>query len=86
VEANPLSKRREQLGLTQQEIADRFSPRMTAQAVCAWERGIAAPSRKLVDQIAAAYEITPDAALAARTRIKATALRWRKQRALAMAK
>lgn len=55
MKANPFRVRREQLELTQQQIADAFTPRLSVATVGMWERGINTPRRCLIDQLCAVY-------------------------------
>ncbi len=40
---NFFARRRDEIGLTQRQIAERFSPPITPQAVSGWENGLAGP-------------------------------------------
>jgi transcriptional regulator with XRE-family HTH domain len=55
MKANPFKRRREELDLTQQQIADAFTPRLTAATVSMWERGINTPRRSLIDDLCRIY-------------------------------
>jgi transcriptional regulator with XRE-family HTH domain len=55
MKANPFKRRREQLGLTQQQIADAFTPRLRGATISMWERGVNAPRRCLIDDLARIY-------------------------------
>jgi len=55
MKANPFKRRREELELTQQQIADSFTPRLSVATVGMWERGINTPRRCLIDDLCRVY-------------------------------
>ena len=56
VAANPLLQRREELSLSQREIAGRLG--LTAQQIWNWEHDRSAPRRTQLVPLAKAYEVT----------------------------
>lgn len=54
---NLFKRRREELGITQRQIADAIRPPMTSAAVGQWERGQAMPELGLLGQLAAIYKV-----------------------------
>lgn len=57
MKANPFKTRRDELGLTQQQVADLFTPRLTSRTVGMWESGMNAPRRCLLDDLARVYQM-----------------------------
>ena len=56
MKANPFKRRREELGLTQQQVADLFTPRLVSRTVGMWECGLNAPRRCLIDDLCRVYQ------------------------------
>jgi transcriptional regulator with XRE-family HTH domain len=54
---NLFKRRREELGITQRQIADAIRPPMTSAAVGQWERGQAMPELGLLGQLAEIYKL-----------------------------
>ena len=65
MKSNPFKRRREELDLTQRQIADSFTPRLASVTVSMWERGINSPRRCLIDDLCRVYQQPREWVLAA---------------------
>jgi transcriptional regulator with XRE-family HTH domain len=53
-----LKRRREELGLTQRQVAERLG--LTPQAVSSWENGDSFPRLSMLAAVASVYRVTPN--------------------------
>lgn len=73
---NAFKRRRDELELTQRQVAEAFNPPLASATVGTWENGIAAPRRSMLAEIARVYrqseEWAAEAMAAARRQLKRT--------------